>query len=126
MVQYRSMAADSLYLNRYKKTKTVMEKSITLYTMIRREIWRSSLLISILFSTVGLTLKILHLGGPYGYWLLIAGIIAHVIFVITSLFEINGSERISSTEKVVWTIGFIFFSVFTAILYCLMRSKRWQ
>lgn len=120
------MAADSLYLNRYKKTKTVMEKSITLYTMIRREIWRSSLLISILFSTVGLTLKILHLGGPYGYWLLIAGIIAHVIFVITSLFEINGSERISSTEKVVWTIGFIFFSVFTAILYCLMRSKRWQ
>ncbi|TQM50471.1 hypothetical protein BDE36_2217 [Arcticibacter tournemirensis] len=124
MVQYRSMAGDSLYLNRYKKTKAVMEKSITLYTMIRREIWRSSLLISILFSTVGLTLKILHLGGPYGYWLLIAGIIAHVVFVITSLFEINGSYRISSTEKIIWTIGFIFFSVVTAILYCLMRSKR--
>ena len=92
--------------------------------MTKERLLKTTFLMSILLMLIGAMLKILHIGGQYGYWIFIGAIIAHFIYVIVSIFEINNSSRIKSLEKIAWTIGFIFFSIVTAFLYYISGRAR--
>ena len=48
--------------------------------------------------------------------------IACAIWVIYEVW--NNNSRLSSTEKLIWTICAIFFSVITAIIYYFTQKKR--
>ena len=84
-----------------------------------------SFVISLVFELVGALLKIMHLPGADA--LLIIGMAANGVFIVSALSEVWGSVRINTNEKVMWTIAFIFMGflgALAAILYIVMGRKR--
>lgn len=55
--------------------------------------------------------------------LLMIGIIAILIFIVTALYEVNTSKRIDHTEKVMWTVGFLLMSGIAGFVYLLKRRR---
>ena len=84
-----------------------------------------SFVISLVFEFVGALMKIMHLPGADE--LLIIGMAANGVFIVSALSEVWGSVRINTNEKVMWTIAFIFMGFLGAlagILYVVMGRKR--
>jgi hypothetical protein len=84
-----------------------------------------SFVISLVFELVGALMKIMHLPGADA--LLIIGMVANGVFIVSALSEVWGSVRINTNEKVMWTIAFIFMGFLGAlagILYVVMGRKR--
>ena len=84
-----------------------------------------SFVISLVFELFGAFMKIMHLPGANE--LLIIGMAANGIFIVSALSEVWGSVRINTNEKVMWTIAFIFMGFLGAlagILYVVMGRKR--
>ena len=75
--------------------------------------------VCILTGAVG---KFMHLS--YTDWLLMAGIIFLAVYTITALYEILPSKKIDSSEKLMWTTGFLFFNTITGLVYLLTARKR--
>jgi hypothetical protein len=93
---------------------------INLVTVVK---W--SFVISLVFELEGALLKILHF--PGADILLITGMVANGVFIVSALSEVWGSSRIDKNEKVMWTIAFIFMGFLGAIagiLYILKGRKR--
>ncbi|WP_235048440.1 hypothetical protein, partial [Arcticibacter svalbardensis] len=67
--------------------------------------------LSILTISIRLFLNKIHL--QVGNLFLLIIHVIYVAFVIIAIFEINGSKRINSSEKMMWTVGFIFFGSIT-------------
>ncbi len=84
-----------------------------------------SFVISLVFELVGALMKIMHLPGADA--LLIIGMVANGVFIVSALSEVWVSVRINTNEKVIWTIAFIFMGFLGAIagiLYVVMGRKR--
>jgi phospholipase D-like protein len=69
----------------------------------------------------GIAIKLLHISFPIP--VLLIGIIFSVIYTVIVIQELLNSNRISSAEKVMWIVGFLFFNTFTVILYFASRRK---
>jgi hypothetical protein len=78
-------------------------------------------LISIVLVIAGAYIKMTNGGGGA---LLIAGILGTVVFLVIALTEVFQSRRISGTEKLLWTAGFLLFNGITALLYLLIGRKK--
>jgi hypothetical protein len=59
------------------------------------------------------------------------GVILTVIYIIIGIFEVNNFTQIKSLDKVLWTIGFVLFSLLGWIIlldkkgkYCLKRTPE--
>ena len=85
-------------------------------------ILKTSLISSIVFVLVGSLFKIMHY--PNADILLIMGLICSLILIITGIYEVRTSKRISGSEKTMWTIGFLFMSGIVGIVYVLSGRKR--
>ena len=72
-----------------------------------------SFVISFVFILVGALMNILHL--PGADILLIIGILANGIFIVSALSEVWGPVRINTNEKIMWTIAFIFMEFLGAL-----------
>jgi lipid-A-disaccharide synthase-like uncharacterized protein len=84
-----------------------------------------SFVISLVLELTGAIMKIMHLPGADA--LLIIGIVANVVFIISALSEVLGSQRINSNEKIMWTLAFIFMGFLGALaglIYVLLARKR--
>ena len=84
-----------------------------------------SFIISLVFELVGALMKIMHLPGADE--LLIIGMAANGVFIVSALSEVWGSVSINTNEKVMWTIAFIFMGFLGAlagILYVFIGRKR--
>jgi hypothetical protein len=84
-----------------------------------------SFVISLVLELTGAFMKIMHLPGADA--LLIIGIVANVVFIISALSEVWGSQRINSNEKIMWTLAFIFMGFLGALaglIYVLLARKR--
>ena len=84
-----------------------------------------SFVISLVFELLGAFMKIMHLPGANE--LLIIGMAANGIFIVSALSEVWGAIKINTNEKVMWTIAFIFMGFLGAlagILYVVMGRKR--
>ena len=90
--------------------------------MTKSNLFRPIFLLSILIGLVGAFFKILHL--PGGHIFIVITVILTAIYVILGLYEIYGSNRIAMHEKVMWTIGFIFLSTVTGLLYLFIGRPR--
>lgn len=81
-----------------------------------------SFIIFIFITIIGALLKIMHL--PLGDTLLLIGLLSLVIFIMASVNEILKSKKIEGTEKFMWIMGFLFFGMFTGLLYVLEYRKK--
>lgn len=71
---------------------------------------------------IGAYHRITHTAGA-DMWL-ITGLILSVIFIIQAIAEINSSKRINNLEKILWTIGLVFFNTVTGLIYLLVSRKK--
>jgi hypothetical protein len=83
---------------------------------------KTSFALSILTTIVGAWLKIIHSEGAEV--LLIIGLIASLIFIVTAVYEVRTSKRIGDAEKTVWTIALILSGAMTGIIYMLVGRRR--
>ena len=60
----------------------------------------------------------------YGNVFLTIAILATIIYTVLALYEINSSKQINTSEKIMWTIGFLFINTITAIVYFIAGRKR--
>jgi hypothetical protein len=64
------------------------------------------------------------LNKPGADMLFIACIITAIIYTVIGLYEIYHSVNIDKTEKIMWTVGFIFVGTITGILYLVNGRHR--
>jgi hypothetical protein len=83
---------------------------------------KSSFFAGAIFTFIGVFLKITHTGNADIF--LGAGIITSLLFIVTAIYEIRCSQRISHGEKTMWTIAFLFFNGFTGLIYMFLGRKR--
>lgn len=84
--------------------------------------FKTAFLLSFVLSILGAIMKISHIEGADLF--LASGIIATVIFILIGIYEVNRSARIGSSEKVMWTITFIFLNFLAGLLYLTSGRKR--
>ena len=83
---------------------------------------KAGLLTMVVCSLIGAYLKITH--APGGETLLMVALLASLIFIVSAIYEVNVSKRIHRSEKVMWTLGFLFTSGIAGIVYMLSARKR--
>jgi hypothetical protein len=82
----------------------------------------TSFIIGFILSIVGAYLKITHSEGA-DTWLTI-GVLALLVFIVTAIYEVRTSKRITHSEKTIWTLALILFSSITGLIYILIGRKR--
>lgn len=81
-----------------------------------------SFIISFVITIPGALFKIMH--WPFANIFLMIGVLSLVVFIIGSIYEISNSKKLEGTEKFMWIMGFIFFGMFTGLLYLLSYRKK--
>jgi hypothetical protein len=56
--------------------------------------------------------------------LFIIAIIATLIFMLTAIYEVTSSNRISRREKIIWIIGFVLMNTIVGLIYLLSERRR--
>jgi Phospholipase_D-nuclease N-terminal len=87
-----------------------------------QQIVKWSFLVSLVFGVIGACLKIMHKSGADIF--LMIGLVATLIFMVSAITEVFSSRRIAHSEKIMWTIGFIFFSGIAGLVYFLLGRRR--
>ncbi|MBP6557716.1 MAG: hypothetical protein KAX93_00420 [Flavobacterium sp.] len=82
----------------------------------------TSFILSFIVTIIGALFKIMH--WPGASMLLIIGLLSLAVFVITALYEVHNSKTINSSEKLMWTIGFLFLGSIAGLVYVLIGRKR--
>ncbi|MFD0777332.1 hypothetical protein ACFQZF_01080 [Flavobacterium myungsuense] len=80
-----------------------------------------SFIVSFVLTIPGALFKIMH--WPFANFFLMIGVLSLLIFIVGSIYEISNSKKIEGTEKFIWIMGFIFFGMFTGLIY-LLSSRR--
>lgn len=88
----------------------------------KRNLFKRAFVIASLFTIIGALLKINHIENSSIF--LIIGLISTLIYISIGIYEVNTSTRIRSSEKVMWTIGFITFSFVVGIYYFISGRKK--
>jgi hypothetical protein len=81
-----------------------------------------SFILSFVLTIVGALFKIMH--WPGATILLIIGLSSLAVFIITALYEVYNSKTINSSEKLMWTVGFLCLSSIAGLVYVLVGRKR--
>ena len=88
----------------------------------KKNLFQKAFAISFLFLIIGAMMKISHM--EYASIFLIIGILSTILYVVVGIYEVNNSNRISSSKKVLWIIGFILFSFFVGLFYLISGRKK--
>lgn len=83
---------------------------------------KTSFILSFIITLIGAWLKIIHTEAAET--LLILGVIATLVFIVTAIYEVRTSSKIANTEKTMWTLAFIFFSGIAGLIYFFSGRKR--
>jgi hypothetical protein len=81
-----------------------------------------SFIVSFIITLIGAYLKITHSEGAET--LLIIGITATLVFIVSAIYEVRTSNRIDNSEKTMWTIAFIFMSGLAGLIYFFIGRKK--
>ena len=87
----------------------------------KNNLFKTAFVISLIITIIGAMTKIYH--WEYSSIFLIVGILSIIFYVFIGIYEVNNSNRISNSEKVLWTIGFITFSFFVGLFYLIRRRE---
>lgn len=86
-------------------------------------LFKPTFLLSILLGVTWFGLNMLDL--PYLKIFFITSGILTIVYIISTLYEIYSSNRITLNEKVMWTVGFILpIFIITALLYFFLGRRR--
>ena len=77
---------------------------------------------AILFTLLGAWLKLNHFDGAALF--LIIGVISTFIYIVIGISEVSQSEKLKTTEKLIWFVRFIAFSFLVGTFYVLMGRKH--
>lgn len=88
---------------------------------ISKSAYAQAFMISFSFTIIGVLLKINHIGNAT--IILAIGLISTLIYIIIGIKEVNSSTKLESSDKVLWTIGFLFFNFFVGIFYLIKRKN---
>ena len=81
-----------------------------------------SFIASFIIPLIGAYLKITH--SQSAEPLIIIGLIANLIFIVSAIFEVRTSKRIDNFEKTIWTIAFIFFWGISGLFYFFIGRRN--
>jgi hypothetical protein len=90
--------------------------------MKRSILLKSSFAIALISTIIGSLIKIVHWSNADV--LLLIGLVASFIFIVTAIIDVQRSRRIASSEKTMWTIAFIFLGWIAGAVYLLFARKR--
>ncbi|WP_207425147.1 hypothetical protein [Pedobacter sp. SYSU D00535] len=90
--------------------------------MSRDKTFRIAFTSAVAFLLLGASLKIMHVGGANLFFVL--GMLLSLVWTVIALFEVNQSRWLTSTEKLLWTIGFILFNTLTGLYYYFFRRSQ--
>ncbi len=79
-------------------------------------------IIATIILVIGALFRIEH--RQYSEPILIMGILLNLSYIIIGIIEVNSSYKIDKSEKIMWTVGFIFFGFITSIIYLLSGRRR--
>ena len=88
---------------------------------IKKNLFSKAFIIANIFAIIGALLKINHLANSS--LILVIVLFFTLLYVIIGIIEVNDSEKIQSSEKTLWTIGFIFFNFFVGLYYLAKRKN---
>lgn len=88
---------------------------------MKKNLFPICFLASLVIITIGAYIKITH--QPGAETMLIAGAVISAISLIIGIYEVRASKTINTTEKTLWTVGFIFLNFFTSIIYLFKRRQ---
>jgi DMSO reductase anchor subunit len=90
--------------------------------MNKEKILKSSLFFAIGIAIFASWLKIVHRPGAENLMLL--SFLAGAIFIITAIREVTSSQKIDRPEKIMWVLGFLFFTGIAGLIYVFSARKR--
>ena len=90
--------------------------------MKRDTVIKLSFAISLLLTITAATLKLLH--KPNSDPFLLSAVISTIIYIVLAIYEVRSSPRISTIEKNMWTIAFIFMSGLAGLIYFIVGRDR--
>lgn len=90
--------------------------------MQKEKILRSSLFLSIGLSILASWFKFMHKPGADSIFFI--ALIPAAVFIIIAIGEINRSEKIDRSEKIMWVFGFLFLTGIAGLVYMLSGRKR--
>jgi hypothetical protein len=90
--------------------------------MRHHQVVKWSFVVSLVFGVTGACLKVMHKTGADLF--LMIGFVATLVFIVSAITEVFSSKRIAHNEKIMWTIGFIFFSSIAGLVYFFIGRRR--
>lgn len=90
--------------------------------MNKEQILRVSFFIWFVGMLIGAVLKIMHYS--YGGFLLNVSMAFYLVFACMVIYEVLQSDKIERSEKIMWTIGMLFFGAIAGIFYLLVGRKN--
>jgi len=90
--------------------------------MNRSLICKLSFVVSLVITAVAIWLRIANNEDPQS--LLRIGSCFTIIFIITAIIEVQRSRHATRSEKTMWTLAFIFFSLLAGIIYFAFARKK--
>jgi uncharacterized membrane protein HdeD (DUF308 family) len=73
-------------------------------------------------SIIGAFVKIMH--GQGAETLLIISLVFLLVFMVSAIREVSSSQKIPSSEKTMWIMGFIFMSLVAGLIYFKQGRRR--
>ncbi|WP_291082320.1 MULTISPECIES: hypothetical protein [unclassified Flavobacterium] len=83
--------------------------------------FRRAYALAFFFGVLGAILKINHIDNS-NFFLVIA-LLCTIAYIALGIYEVNKSIKIDSSEKTLWTIGFITLGFFVGIYYMMNRDR---
>ncbi|MDB5197010.1 MAG: putative transrane protein [Flaviaesturariibacter sp.] len=90
--------------------------------MNSNNLFKASFFAALAAAVIGVARKITHASGAEE--IMILAFLFTSIYMICGIMEVNRSPRINSSEKIMWTVGFLFMSGITAIVYLVSGRRR--
>lgn len=79
-------------------------------------------ILAFLVVIVGAFMKINHMDGAE--ILMIISFVVSLGYIVIGIYEVNSSNKIKQSEKVMWIFGFVFISLVAGLVYLLNGRKR--
>ena len=90
--------------------------------MKKEQLLKISFFISLIGILIGSFLKITH--SPSADIILEFSMLLYLVFAALVIYEVYQSNKIETTEKIMWSVGVIFLGSIAGILYLATRRKR--
>ncbi len=90
--------------------------------MTQSFLFKPTFLLSLLMQIIGLILKFTH--HRSAHILIVLSFILTITWIISALYEIYSSNRVTIKEKILLTIAFIMLSTITGLLYFFIGRPR--